>query len=138
MAKLIQFLQDKKFFKDAFGWGFVLWLIGYILGMVLYFIVPVSIIGWILMPIGVGITLWVLYEKVHPVKSAVGGAEQFNRVRYYFLLAVIWTFIAVVFDYLFIVKLLNPADFYYKPDVYLYYALTFILPLLVGRIKRAS
>jgi len=44
----------------------------------------------------------------------------------------IWTIIAVVFDYIFIVKLLKPLDFYYKLDVYLYYSLTFILPILVG------
>jgi hypothetical protein len=39
---------------------------------------------------------------------------------------------------LFIVKLLNPADGYYKADVYLYYALTFISPLIVGWWKERN
>lgn len=51
---------------------------------------------------------------------------------YYFCVAIVWTLIAVVLDYVFIVKAFKPADGYYKPDVYLYYVLTFILPLLVG------
>jgi hypothetical protein len=38
---------------------------------------------------------------------------------------------AAVLDYLFIVLLLGASN-YYKPDVYLYYALTFLLPLAVG------
>ena len=51
---------------------------------------------------------------------------------YYIYLAVIWAIIAVVFDYLFIVKTFKPADGYYKLDVYLYYLLTFIMPLAIG------
>lgn len=112
---------NKKLLKDSLGWGFILWLIGYALGMILYFFVPISIIGWIIMPFGVVIALWVLFKKI---KS--------DSFRHYLLLAIIWTAIAVVFDYFFIVKLLKPADFYYKTDVYLYYALTFLLPLFTG------
>ena len=29
-------------------------------------------------------------------------------------------------------QLFKPADGYYKPDVYLYYAITFVLPIVVG------
>lgn len=108
------------FYKDAFGWGVILWLIGYALGMALFPIVPTSAIGWIIMPIGIVITLWVLLKKV---KS--------GSFQYYFTLAVVWTLIAVIFDYLFLVKALKPADGYYKLDVYLYYVLTFVLPLAV-------
>ena len=43
---------------------------------------------------------------------------------------------AIVLDYLLIVKALNPADGYYKLDVYLYYALTFILPLAAYSRKK--
>jgi hypothetical protein len=52
-------------------------------------------------------------------------------------LAIVWTLIAIVFDYLFIVKALNPADGYYKLDVFLYYALTFILPLAAYTRKKS-
>jgi len=111
----------KQLLKDSIGWGIVLWLIGYILGFVFFFVLPTSMIGWAVMPIGLVITLWVLFRKVK--------ADSF---MYYFILAIVWTVIAVTFDYLFIIKLLNPADGYYKLDVYLYYALTFIIPLIVG------
>lgn len=117
--------MDKQLYKDAFGWGFILWLIGYALGIVLFPIVPTSMIGWVIMPIGTIITLWVLFKKVK--------RKSFPD---YVFLAFVWTLIAVIFDYLFIVKVLNPADGYYKLDVYLYYSLTFILPLVAGLIKK--
>ncbi|MFH1145480.1 MAG: hypothetical protein V1707_00760 [bacterium] len=116
----------KQFYKDAFGWGFILWLIGYALGMILFSIVPLSMIGWIITPIGIVITLWVLFKKI---KS--------DSFRYYLLLAVVWALIAIVFDYFFLVKAFKPADGYYKLDVYLYYAFTFILPLIVSWRKKA-
>ena len=116
--------MTKQFYKDAFGWGFLLWLIGYALGIVLFKAVPQNLLGWFIMPIGTIITLWVLFKKVK--------ADSF---QYYALLAVVWVLIAVVFDYFFLVKMFNPADGYYKLDVYLYYALTFALPIIVGWYK---
>ena len=116
--------MNKQLLKDALGWGLGLWLIGYVLGFVFFFILPPAYIGWAIMPIGAAITIWVLLKKV---KS--------GDLRRYLILAIVWTVIAVVFDYLFIVKALRPADGYYKPDVYLYYALTFVLPRLIGRLK---
>ena len=77
----------KQFYKDAFGWGFILWLICYALGIMLFTIVPLSVVGWIIMPIGTIITIWVLVTKIH--------AESF---QYYALVAFIWAIIAVVFD----------------------------------------
>jgi hypothetical protein len=119
--------MTKNFLKDSLGWGFVLWLIGYVLGVILFAIVPPSMIGWLITPIGIIIMLWVLFKRV--------GGESF---QYFAMLAVIWTAIAVVFDYLFIVKAFNPADGYYKPDVYLYYALTFLIPLIFGWWKKSK
>jgi len=113
--------MDRQFARDALGWGIVLWAIGYALGFVFYFVLPPSLIGWAILPIGTIITLWVLFTKVKG-----------RGLRYYGDLAGAWMVIAVVFDYLFIVRLLSPADGYYKTDVYLYYALTFILPFIAG------
>lgn len=117
--------MTKQFFKDAFVWGFILWLIGYVLGIVLFPIIPHTMIGWVIMPIGILITFWVLLKKVK--------AESF---RQYILLALIWVLIAVICDYIFLVKLFKPVDGYYKLDVYLYYALTFLLPLTTWFIKK--
>ncbi len=118
--------MSKHLLKDALGWGFLLWLIGYGLGVLLYTIVPLSAIGWIITPIGTGVTIWVLLKKI-----------QASAFSHYLWLAMVWTIIAVVFDYFFLVQAFKPADGYYKLDVYLYYALTFILPLIAGWRKRA-
>ncbi len=117
--------MNKQLLKDSLGWGLILWLIGYLLGFVFFFVLPTSFIGWAITPIGLAITLWVLLKKVN--------SESFN---YYLILAVIWTSIAVAFDYLFIA--LKPTDGYYKPDVYFYYTLTFISPLIVGWWKKRN
>lgn len=114
-------MESKQFFKDALGWGFLLWLLGYILGIIFFMLVPPSMIGWIITPIATIIALWVLIKKI---KS--------SSLQYYFIIGVIWTILAIVLDYFLLVKLFNPEDGYYKLDVYIYYALTFILPLIVG------
>ncbi len=116
----------KHFVRDSFGWGFVLWLIGFALGILLFPFVPAASIGWVIAPIGIVITLWVLWKKV-----------QGDSLRYYALLAVVWVLIAVVCDYFFLVKVFKPADGYYKPDVYLYYALN-IRPAADRRLAQAG
>ncbi len=120
-------MTNGQLLKDSLGWGFILWLIGYVLGIVLFFVFPPLLIGWVILPIGLIITLWVLLKKVES-----------GTLRYYLTLAVVWTAIAVAFDYLFIVKAFNPEDGYYKLDVYLYYLLTFTVPLIVGWWKKTK
>ena len=73
------------------------------------------------MPIGIVIALWIAFRKVKG-----------DTIRYYCLVALVWVLIAILGDYFFIVKALQPADGYYKPDVYLYYALTLAIPLFAG------
>lgn len=119
--------MSKQLINDGLGWGVLLWMIGYVLGVLLFMIVPVSFIGWIISPIGVVLTLWVLTRKIRS-----------TAFQYYAGLAVIWTIIAIAFDYLFLVRLIKPEDGYYKLDVYIYYLLTFVLPLLVGYRKAKS
>jgi hypothetical protein len=113
--------MTRQFSKDAFIWGFFLWFIGYVLGIVLFSFVPQSMLGWVIMPIGILITLWVLFKKIKG-----------STLSYYLKIAIVWTLIAIIFDYFFLVKVFKPADGYYKLDVYLYYVLTFTLPLIVG------
>ena len=115
--------DKKKILLNTLFWGFILWLFGYVLGFTFFAFVPKDMIGWAIMPFGVAFTLWVLFKKI--VRE-----EQMC----YFGLGLIWTIMAIVLDYAFMVKLLKPAG-YYKLDVYLYYALTFLLPLAVGWYK---
>jgi len=114
----------RRLLKDSLGWGFLLWLLGYVLGVALFFALPPSMLGWVITPIVLVITLWVLLRRVNG-----------ESLGYYAIVAIVWTAIAVVSDYLFIVKAFNPPDGYYKLDVYLYYALTFALPLIVGAVS---
>lgn len=114
-------VMDRQLIKTALGWGVGLWLIGYLLGIVFFMFLPPNVIGWVIMPIGAVITLWVLFKKVKLVSF-----------KSYFFLAVVWTVVAIAFDYFFLVKLFKPVDGYYKLDVYIYYLLTFLLPLIVG------
>ncbi len=117
--------MNKQLMKDALGWGSFLWLIGYALGIGFFAFVPPALLGWAIMPFGVLATVWVLLKRI---KSREFG--------YYLLLATTWTVLAVAFDYFFLVKLFNPADGYYKLDVYLYYVLTFALPLAAWQYKK--
>lgn len=107
--------------KEAVGWGFTLWLIGYVLGIALFAVIRPPMIGWVIMPIGAAITLWVLLRKVHSTERT-----------HFLILGMTWTAIAVLLDYVFIVKAFHPADGYYRLDVYVYYLLTFLLPIAVG------
>ena len=111
----------KNIFFPIFAWGFALWLIGYILGIIFFMFIPQNFIGWAILPIGVIITYWVLAKKMklYPLKE-------------YLLISVVWTFLAIVLDYIFIIMLLKPTHGYYKLDVYIYYILLFLLPIAIG------
>lgn len=114
----------KQILKDAVGWGFALWFFGYSLGIMLFAFVPTGVIGWIIMPIGILATIAILMKRVEG-----------KTLWYYLLLSLTWTLLAVVFDYIFLVKAFKPVG-YYKLDVYIYYGLTFILPLVIGWRKQ--
>jgi len=94
--------------RDVIGWRFILWLVGYVLGFVFYALMAPALIGWYVMPVGIAVTCLVLWRwvRVVPLRDAA-------------LLGIGWSTIAIICDYLFIVKVLNPPDGYYKPDVYL-------------------
>ncbi len=117
--------MSKQLFREGILWGVALWFIGYVLGILLFGFVSASQIGWYIMPIGIIITLWILLKKIKG-----------KSFKHFLQIALIWTLIAIVFDYLFLVLLFNPKDGYYKLDVYIYYISTFILPVVVGFRKK--
>jgi hypothetical protein len=119
----IKNMDKKKIILSNITWGILLWLFGYILGIVFYAFVPKDLLGWYIMPFGIAATLWVLFKNIQ--------REFFGC---YIGVGLFWTFIAVVLDYIFLVRLLN-ATGYYKLDVYIYYFLTFALPVAVGWYK---
>lgn len=117
-------MDKKRIFLNTLFWGFILWLFGYMLGFIFFAFIPQETIGWYVMPFGILATLWVLFKKIK--------RDSFGC---YIGLGIFWLIIAIALDYIFLVKLLKPVDGYYKLDVYLYYALTLILPLVVGWLK---
>ena len=114
----------KQWIKDTAGLGIALWLIGYLASLVLFFTPYAATMGWILTaiftPVTIAITWWWFRKREH--LPGTGTMRVWD---------VAWVLIAVVFDFLFIVMLFQ-ATTYYKPDVFLYYVLTFLIPVGVG------
>jgi len=115
---------NKKVLKDLLGWGFLVWLIGYALGIMAFTVVPKNMIGIVVTPIGILVSLFILIRKI---KS--------TEIKYYLYISVAWTLIAIISDYLFLVQAFKTGVVYYQTDVYVYYSVTFMLPLLVGWYK---
>jgi hypothetical protein len=113
---------------DTFGLGFVIWLVGFVASIILWGFVSHDILGWVLFLIFIPLMLYLPYMRFR---------ERKERLSYYLIVGLVWLLVAVVFDYIFIVKLFNSQD-YYKLDVFVYYAVTFLMPLIVGLEIRRS
>jgi predicted branched-subunit amino acid permease len=114
--------MTKTILVDAPLLGIFVWLIGYLGGIVLYFFLSPEILGWVLFAIFTPIVILLCYKRF---------GKREKSISYYASVAAVWLIVALVFDYLFLVKLLNPPV-YYKLDVYVYYASTFLIPFLIG------
>jgi cation transport ATPase len=112
----------QQWIKDTAVLGIALWLIGYLASLVLFFSPYAGIMGWILLviftPVTIAITWWWFRQR------------KGLSLQYYAKVGIAWVLIAVVFDYLFIVQLFQAT--YYEADVFVYYALTFLIPMGVG------
>ena len=111
----------KEWIKDICGLGIFFWLIGYLVSLALFFSPYADIMGWIITPVFTPITIaitWLWFRARNLVFT------------YYIGVGIGWTLIAVILDYIFIVQLFQAT--YYGFDVFLYYALTFLIPAGVG------
>jgi hypothetical protein len=112
----------KQLLKDTAGLGTALWLIGYLAALVLFFSPYAGVMGWILLAIFTPVTIaivWWWFRK-----------RERLPLPYYAGVGVAWVLIAIVLDYLFIVLLFHAN--YYGIDVFVYYAVTFLIPVGVG------
>jgi hypothetical protein len=109
--------------KDTVGLGIFFWVIGFLASMVLYYTQWAHVMGWIILctftPVSLLITWWWFKGREH------------LTLQYYAGVGIVWMVLAIVLDYLFIVTLFS-ATSYYAPDVVLYYALMFIIPVATG------
>ena len=116
-----------RWIHDTVGLGTALWLLGYLASLLLFFSPFSGTMGWIITavftPVTIAITWWWFRTRGLPLS-------------YYVVVGAVWTVIAIVLDYLFIVRLFRAA--YYGPDVFVYYALTFLIPVGVGLYLRRT
>jgi hypothetical protein len=115
----------KPWIVDTIVLGTALWLLGYLLSLALFFTPYAGIMGWIITAVFTPVTIAVAWGRFR-------GRD--IPLDYYAGVGLSWAAIAIVLDYLFIVRLFN-AD-YYHPDVAVYYALTFLIPVGVGLYLR--
>ncbi len=108
--------------KDTAGLGTIFWLTGYLASIVLYFSSLSSMLGWVILVMFTPFTILVTWWWFR-------GRDL--SLQYFAGVGVVWTVIAVILDYLFIVLLFQSPQ-YYAPDVFIYYALMFCLPVMVG------
>jgi hypothetical protein len=111
----------KNWIKDAVGLGTLLWLFGYVASLILFFTPLVNNMGWIISAIFAPVTIvitWLWFRA------------RGLPLLYFVKVGIVWTVIAIVLDYLFIVQLFQAT--YYETDVFVYYALTFLIPAGVG------
>jgi hypothetical protein len=112
----------KQSIKDIAVLGTALWLIGYLASLVLFFTPYAGVMGWILIavftPVTIVIVLWWFRKRER------------LPLQYYAGVGVAWVLIAIALDYLFIVQLFHAN--YYGTDVFVYYAVTYLIPVGVG------
>ena len=118
----------KQLIKDTAVLGIALWLIGYLASLVLFFTPYAGVMGWILLavftPVTIVIVLWWFRKRER------------LPLQYYAGVGVAWVLIAIVLDYLFIILLFHAN--YYGIDVFVYYAVTFLIPVGVGLFLNRS
>jgi hypothetical protein len=112
----------KQWIKDTAGLGVVFWLIGYLASLVLFFSPFAASMGWILLVIFTPVTLVITWWWFHMRGQ--------HPLQYYAGVGAAWVGIAIALDFFFIVLLFQAT--YYGPDVFVYYIVTFLIPVGVG------
>lgn len=116
---------SKEKLVDLFGYGIGFWLLGYIAGIILFMFLPLNLLGWVLI---------IIFSPIYIYLTLKRFKNRDEEFKYYGLIAIVWTVIAIVFDYLFIVMLFSNPN-YYQIDIAVYYLITFIVPLGIGFAK---
>ncbi|HEY7777097.1 MAG TPA: hypothetical protein VIA09_01030 [Nitrososphaeraceae archaeon] len=107
---------------DMLGCGCILWFIGYAFSLSLFPIVPVAMIGWLVSAVLIPITILVALTRFKNSQMSFS---------YYLFVGIVWLAIAFSLDYLFIIVAFNVSN-YYNLDVFIYYVVTFLIPLVIG------
>jgi hypothetical protein len=115
--------------RDTVYAGTALWLAGYLASMAVYFS-GLNYAIW-------GKVLLLLYIPCAFVFAFWYFTGRDLTLRYYAGVGVAWSVIAVALDYPFIVLRFGAYQ-YYTPDVYLYYAAMFLIPVVAGVYRKKT
>jgi hypothetical protein len=113
----------EQFLRDTVYAGTLLWLTGYLASMAVYFS-GLNYDFW-------GKVVLLLYIPCVAIFAFWYFSSRDLPLRYYAGIGIAWSLIAVVLDYPFIVLRFGAFQ-YYTPDVYLYYAAMFFIPVGAG------
>lgn len=109
--------------RDTAYTGILLWVAGYLASMAVYFS-------------GLNYDVWgkvvlLLYIPCAAVFAYWYFSQRELSLQYYAGVGIAWSLIAVVLDYPFIVMRFGAWQ-YYTPDVFFYYIVMFLIPVIVG------
>jgi len=115
---------------DTIGFGFLMWLIGYFMG---FFIITIPGYPEVM-------TIPVILTAFSLAVGLVTAAFAYVRFRkrrevswiYAFLVGITWTILAIILDFILIVLLFN-APSYYRSHIFIYYAITLVVPSAVAK-----
>ncbi len=119
-------VTGRRIAADGLLWGFILWLLGFALGMLVYPFVEERWIGIFVLPVLLPVTVWVAYRRLRAgpfpawYPAAVGA---------------VWAALAVALDWAFLVQAFD-VEGYYDADVVAYYILALAIPVVVGALLR--
>jgi hypothetical protein len=116
-------MNMEQLLRDTIGMGAVLWLAGYLASMAVYFsTLNYAIWGRIILLFYIPAATWIAWRYFT--------GRDLSRT-YYTGVGIAWSLIAVILDYPFIVLRFSARE-YYTPDVYIYYAVMFLIPAGIG------
>ena len=107
---------------DPFGFGVIIWTIGFALTIVFFMVVPADMLSLFVVPILFAVTIFIAYKRL----KGYGASS-----LYFLFVAVTWTVITIAFDYIFLVEGSN-VETYYDWSTYLSYFVAFLIPLVIG------
>lgn len=124
----VTFISMKKYaLVDTLVYGLVIWLVGFVLGMVLFPFVEISVMGWILMPVTLIVALF-LSMRIRRKRSAAA-------VSTFIGVGLSWVALSLILDYAILVKGYSAENFY-DVDIIIYYIGVLLIPIIVSLLPR--
>lgn len=99
---------------------------GFAFSLALFALLPEKMTAQIILAIMTPVSFVIVFYRLR-FKS--------EHILYFVLVGIVWLFIAVILDHIFIVTLFNIKN-YYDAEVVFYYLITPIIPIFIGYLYR--